>query len=557
MKILTTGRQIGSAVKNVPRVRQIVAVFSRYGFSDFIERTGFGRYLPGMLTRHTKALENLTTPERLRLAFEELGPTFIKLGQLLSTRADLLPESFIQEFTKLQDNVPSLPFEAISTVIREELKHDPNEIFASLNKTPLAAASIAQVHEATLKTGEKVVLKVQRPEIKKIIEQDIAILTGAARLLERYVPETRILSPQIFAEEFFRTLAQELDFRVEANNMAKIAENFKKIDDIVIPKIFREFSGERVLVQEKFEGVRVTDAAAMDAAGIDRKQVVRVGAKAFFQSVMIHRLFHADLHAGNLFVLPGNKLGIIDFGIVGRLSERARDQLATMLTALLTEDFETLCYTYAELGGSDTSVDFDAFQRELRNTISPYMGLAISEVNSGRLMMEATRVAGKFNIRIPGEWMQVFKALITTEGMGRTLDPQFDMLELGRDMIRDLVKEQYSLGRLARETSWIGREMVTLARVLPRQLRWMFRKFNRDDFAFEFKSADVRDLGKQLDHVGKRTALSVMGAGSLITAAIAMQTSSAVGETQVLGYPLSAAVAFTLGLLILLRVMWR
>jgi hypothetical protein len=197
LKILTTGRQIGSAVKNVPRVRQIVAVFSRYGFSDFIERTGFGRYLPGMLTRHTKALENLTTPERLRLAFEELGPTFIKLGQLLSTRADLLPESFIQEFTKLQDNVPSLPFEAISTVIREELKHDPNEIFASLNKTPLAAASIAQVHEATLKTGEKVVLKVQRPEIKKIIEQDIAILTGAARLLERYVPETRILSPHV------------------------------------------------------------------------------------------------------------------------------------------------------------------------------------------------------------------------------------------------------------------------------------------------------------------------------------------------------------------------
>lgn len=557
MKILSTGRQIGLAVKNVPRVRQIVAVFSRYGFSDLIERTDFGRFLPGLLTRYTADLANLSTPERLRLAFEELGPTFIKLGQLLSTRSDLLPESYIQEFTKLQDNVPTLPFDVIRKVLEEELKRPPEEVFRSLSTSPLAAASIAQVHEAVLKTGEKVVLKIQRPEIRRIIEQDISILTGMARLLEKYVPETRVLSPQILAEEFFRTLAQELDFRVEANNMAKISDNFKNMPEIVVPKIYRELSGERLLVQEKLEGVRVTDPAAMDAAGIDRTAVVQTGARAFFHSVMIHRLFHADLHAGNLFVLPGNRLGIIDFGIVGRLSERARDQLATMLTALLTEDFETLCYTYAELGGSDTSVDFEAFQRELRNTISPYMGLTLSEVNSGRLMMEATRVAAKFSIRIPGEWMQVFKALITTEGMGRALDPRFDMLSIGRDLIRDLAKEQYSLGRIAREGAWIGREAITLARVLPRQIRWMFRKFNRDDFAFEFKSADVQELGRRLDHVGKRTALSVMGAGSLITAAIAMQTSSGIGETQVLGYPLSAAIAFTLGLLILLRVMWR
>jgi ubiquinone biosynthesis protein len=314
--------------------------------------------------------------------------------------------------------------------------------------------------------------------------------------------------------------------------------------DVVIPRVYKSLSTHKILTLEKLEGIRVTDLKALDASGINRKTIVEIGAKAFFKSVMLDGLFHGDLHAGNLFVLPGNRLGIIDFGIVGRLSQKSRDQLANMVMALLTEDYENLCYEYADLGAANISVDFDSFQREVRNALSPYMGLALSEINVGRVLIEATKIATRHNIKVPGDWMLVFKAILTIEGMGRTLDPDFDLLSMGQELVKDLVKEQYSVPRITKEMLWVGKDLLSLLKMLPRQLRWMFKKFNSNDFAIEIKSPDFERIRAQLDSNGRRTSLSILVSGLFLASSISLQYSN----DQLMGrYPTVSVVYFVLG----------
>ncbi len=553
MKWIKTGRQLGQAVKNVQRLRQILSVFAKYGFGDLVDRMDLGKFLPGRLGAFAESQADKTTPERLRLAFEELGPTFVKFGQLLSTRSDLLPEPFIEEFIRLQDHVQPLSFDVVRKVVEEELKQKIELAFSEFNSVPLAAASIGQVHEARLLSGERVVVKVQRPEIEKIIDTDVSLLAFLAGLLEKYVPETRIVGPTTIVEEFFKTLAFELDFVVEANNIKKIAENTRNIPEIVLPTVYKSLSTHKILTLEKFEGIRVNDLEALDRAGIDRKKIVELGAKTFFKWVMIDGLFHGDLHGGNLFVLPGNRLGIIDFGIVGRLSQKSRDQLANMVMALLTEDYENLCYEYAELGAAEASIDFEGFQREVRNALSPYMGMSLAEMNIGRILIEATQIATRFNIKVPGDWMMVFKAILTIEGMGRTLDPEFDLLSIGQDLVKDLAKNQYSVQRISKDLIWLLRDVSQLMKILPRQIRLMFRKFNSNNFAFEIKIPELQAIQNQLDINGKRMALGMMAAGLFVASSISQMVP---GGRIVLGYPLFSIIYCFTGLLLLFSVLF-
>lgn len=548
MKWLKTGRQLGQAVKNVQRLRQIISVLSKHGFVDIVDRMNLGKFLPGRLAAYAESQADKTPAERLRLAFEELGPTFVKLGQLLSTRSDLLPEVFIEEFTKLQDNVQPLSSEVVRAIVEKELNRKIETAYSYFDPKPLAAASIGQVHEARLLTGEKVVVKVQRPEIQKIIETDVSLLAFLAGLLEKYIPETRIVGPKVIVNEFFRTLSFELDYLVESNNIQKISENMATLPEIVIPKVYKALSTHKILTLEMLEGIRVNDLKALEAVGVDRKRIVQIGAKAFFKSVMVDGLFHGDLHGGNLFILPGDKLGIVDFGIVGRLSQKSRDQLAVMVMSLMTEDYENLCYEYAELGSAGPSIDFDGFQREVRNVLSPYLGLSLSDMNVGKVLIEATKIATKFQIQVPGDWMLVFKAILTIEGMGRTLDPEFDLLLMGQDLVKDLVRHQYSVQRITKESLWIAKDFSSLLKVLPRQLRWMFRKFNSNDFAFEIKSADFQAIRHQLDANGRRMSLSILIAGLFIASSNSLHYHS---EQTIGEYPLISAVYFIAGALFL------
>jgi ubiquinone biosynthesis protein len=520
MGIIQTTRQFGQAIKNVQRLKQIIGVFARHGFSEVLQRMQLSRFLPKRFFPEKNSSQDMAT--RLRKAFEELGPTFIKLGQLLSTRSDIVPEHFIEEFIQLQDNVQPLDFNVIKELIEKELKSSLDEIFLFFDSTPLAAASIGQVHAAILKNGDKVVVKTQRPEMEKIIETDVSLLAFLASVLEKTVPESRIFNPKMIVEEFFKALSFELDFQVEANNILKISENLADYPLIVIPQVYWDFSTKKILVLQRLEGIPLNNLAQLEEQKINKKEVVLLGAKAFFKTVMIDGLFHGDLHGGNLFVLEGNKLGIIDFGIVGRLSQKSRDQLAFMVLSLMTEDYENLCYEYAELGTASAAIDFNEFQRKIRNALSPYMGLPLSKFNVGRILIEATRIATEFQIKVPGDWMLVFKAIVSIEGMGRTLDPDFDLLAISEDLLKEVFKKQHSLERIVKESTWALRDFAGLFKVLPRQIRWMLRKWARNDFALEVKSLELDALQKKIHVLGKTVSLSLMVSFLVLSSSIAL-----------------------------------
>jgi ubiquinone biosynthesis protein len=542
MQWLRRGRQFGLAVRNAGRLREILAVFGRHGFADIAVRMGLDRFLPARWTTMIESESDHPSEQRLRIAFEQLGPTFIKLGQVLAARPDLVPENYVEELKKLQDDVRTLPFETVKEVVERELGRPLDECFASFEEKPIAAASIAQVHGAVLPTGEQVVVKIQRPGIEQTINQDIALLEFLAKLLEKYVPESRIFGPTIIVDEFFRTLKLELDFVIEANNVVKIGENLRDFADIRVPKVYKDRSTKRILTLERFYGVPLKNIAEAKARGHDLKRLNEIGARAFFKTVVKDGIFHGDLHGGNIFVLEGGKLGLIDFGIVGRLSRRSRQQLASMVLAIMTEDFEALCYQYAELGSAGPTVDFEGFQREVRNALSPYLGLKAKDINSGQILIEATKIATKYQIRVPGDWMIVFKALFTVEGLGRALDPEFDMMTLGRELMTDLVKDQYAPDAFAKDAVWIAKDLMALALVLPRQIRWMFRKWNADGFAFEIKSPQLEQLGETLEHNNRKLSLSIVAAGCAIAGAIALNAPDTIHRFR--DYPVPAIILF-------------
>lgn len=493
MKVLSTAAQISQAFKNAGRLREILAVLVSTGFLDLMNRMKLSRFLPERATADPD-FKDLPLPTRLRIAFEKLGPGFVKLGQLLASRPDLIPENFVEEFSKLQDQVATLPFDEIKKQIESELNQPLENVFESFEQEPLAAASIAQVHAAVLRGGQPVAVKVQRPGIDKILHTDVSILRGLANLLENYVPETRPFNPQGLVEEFFHTILFELDFRVEANNIRKIKGQLSRSTQVAIPEVYTHFSSQKVLVLEKFNGIRFSDREQILAKGIDPKTIIETGADAFFQMVMRNGLFHGDLHAGNLFVLPDGRIGIIDFGIVGRLSRRVQDSIISMFIAIMDEDYETLATEYVTLCSPTGDTDITLLQKDLMDTISPYVGLVLGEVNVGKLLLQSTGIAAKHHLKVPRELMLLFKAIMTIDGLAKKLDPDFDILQLGNRLAKEVVASRYSKERVTKDLIILARDLQDTLETFPKLLKRFLRKWSQNNFAIEIKSKEAELL---------------------------------------------------------------
>ncbi len=495
MRVISTAAVIGTAFKNVGRASEILSVLARHGFADLVQRMKLERLVRFKTAQDTE-YHQMPAPVRLRRVFEELGPTFVKLGQLLATRSDLIPEPYVEEFEKLQDNVASVPYADIKRFVESELKAPLENVFSHFETEPIAAASIGQVHGAILKSGEKVAVKIQRPGIEPLIQNDVSILRGIAQLLERYVPETKTLNPVGLVEEFFRTILYELDFQVEANNIRRIRKNLANLTNVRVPIVYADFSTSRVLVLERFEGIRFTDRAGILAAGIKPADIVTAGSDAFFQMVMRDGLFHGDLHGGNLFVLRDGNIGIIDFGIVGRLSIRVQDSIISMFTALIDEDFETVASEYLDLCQATGNSDPSALQKDLMDAISPYMGMRLGQVNVGKLLLRSTAIAAKHNLQVPRELMLLFKAIVSIEALGKKLEPEFDILQVGYRQARSVITQRYSKERLFKDLLVIGRDVQLLVERVPRVGKRFLRQWAQNGFAFETRSPDTARLAK-------------------------------------------------------------
>ncbi|MBO9665842.1 MAG: AarF/ABC1/UbiB kinase family protein, partial [Bdellovibrio sp.] len=441
--------------------------------------------------------------------------------------------------------VQPIPFSVVETVLKEEFGNSLYQKFSEINPEPLGSASIAQVHRARLVTGEEVVVKVQRPGIIQTINDDLNVLYLLADLLVTYIPESRPFSPSAIVQEYFKTLELETDFIVEANNIRRFQENFKDDDTIKIPKVYLELSTERVLVMEALPGVPLSHESALLRDDIDTHEVIKRGLGAYLKMVFHDGLFHGDLHAGNFFVLPNNHIGLIDFGVVGRLNTRTQAAIANMLLALSLEDYDRLAHEYVDLAPFTDRVNVDLFAKELRELIAPYYGLTLKNVNLGKLLLRSSGIAARHHLQVPTELMMFFKSIISIEGIGRKIHKDFDFLQYSLQFAGELAKTHFGPQRVMDDMTQIARESRTFINALPRQLNFFFRKINSPDHAFRLKVAELKDLKKSIE-----VSFNLLFLGVIISSLILSSSFIFVHNTEnhIAGIPTMSFVGYVLAM---------
>lgn len=505
-------------VKNTDRLRQIATVLAKHGFGQVLGRLDLRALIPGVEVPPPKK----SFAVRLREAAQELGPSFVKLGQIASTRTDLLPLEVITELKKLQEDVPPMTGEQVEEVLQESFGGLHDELFASFERAPLASASIGQVHLATLRPpsspeGEEVsapfdvVVKLQRPRIRGTIERDVDLLYLLARLVERHVPESRVYSPVGLVSEFDRSIMAELDFKQEADNAERFARNFEGDSRVRFPAIHKDVSGKRVLTMERFDGRKIYEAAGDGAAETIAKNALHVIARMIFE----HGFFHADPHPGNIIILGPTDapvIGLIDLGLVGRLSPELRDRAIDLMIAAIAGDASSLADALLAMGRARGRVDMVAFRAEVGVLSEKYLGRPLAEVELSALIRDLVQGAVKYEIDMPVELMMVGKALMTVEGIGKEIYPELDVWTELRPYFIRLVRERYSPQRLGRELLRTVNQLRANAGELPGQINDILNDLRAGRLAVRTADTAVAAAG---DRLGRRLFSGIMSAALL------------------------------------------
>jgi len=520
-------------IRNVGRFAQIVNVFARHGYWTALERMEMRKVLsedelqipnselknqPSSDATSVSKLEGI--PKRFRRALEELGPAFVKLGQVLAVREDLLPKEFTDELRKLHSNVESLEFAVINQRLREDLGESQLSQFANINPSPLAAGSIAQVHEAQLSDGTPVVIKIQRPGIKSQIETDLDLMATLAQLMERYIPEVRFIKPTTIVQALADALLSELDFVREGGSMAKMTANFADVDHVHFPKVHWHLSTNRILTLSRMDGIPADNRERLLAAGIDVKKLLGRGLGMFMKMVFVDGFFHGDLHPGNLLAKPNDEIGLLDFGLVIRLSARTRENLAGLLLCLAREDYEGMVSYYLELADPSPTLDIKQFQHDVANAVAPFVGLSLKQTQSGALLWELARIAAKHNTPFPQDLIVFVKTMATLEGVGTRLDPDFNIMTQIEEFAGDLIADMYSPKRIQEHAMSIGRDVANLMRHAPIQTRRLLNAALEGQLKLTINSPEVIKLTRSIDRIGSRIAVAMIIAALLIGSSI-------------------------------------
>ncbi len=414
---------------NLGRYREILAVFTRHGFGWLWAELGLTGLLPLGQRWHRPAQDGASVQAmHLRQAFEELGATFVKLGQVLSTRSDLLPPEYIAELSRLQDAVPPVPYSQVVEVLREELGREPQELFAELDPEPLAAASIGQVHAARLPSGEPVVVKVQRPGVAEEIEQDLAILLDLARLITEHTAFGRDYDVLALAQEFAFNLRCELNYVREGQNAERFRRMFQGDPDVCIPRIHWPYTTERVLVMDRVTGIKITDLEGLARAGLDRRRLAATFVRLMLEEMFAHGFFHADPHPGNLYVLEDGRIGLIDFGMIGRLDEALQEGLSRLFLAVAKGRSDRVMDEMLFLGMIQGQVNRQALRRDLDHMIACYAHRSAQEMAAANLFAELTALARRHRLRMPADLVLMARVMAISEGIGLQLDPDFQFI---------------------------------------------------------------------------------------------------------------------------------
>jgi ubiquinone biosynthesis protein len=507
-----------STVGNLDRLRQITQVLVKHGFGELVARTDLGALVPWRKSAADDDAEKLSWAVRARLAMQELGPSFVKLGQILSTRPDLLPADLIVELKKLQEDVPPITFEEVKAEIERTIGAPLDTVFAEFNDKPLASASIGQVHRGKLKTGEDVAVKVQRPKIREVIERDLDLLYLLARILERAVPETTIYSPTGLVAEFDRAITAELDYTIEAGHNEKFARNFAGSTVVRFPRVHREVSGKKVLVAEFFDGHKIADAVQKGFSG---EKIAKQSVAIIAQMIFVDGFFHADPHPGNIRILGTPEapvVGLLDLGLVGSLSEDLRDKAITLMMAAIKKDVDELADSLVALGRPRGKVDRDAFRAHVAKLSEVHLGKPLKEIELAALIRDLVQGAIKFDIEMPVEMMMVGKSLMTVEGIGKSIYPDLDVMEEARPFFLKLIWQRYSPDKVGLKLLRAASKLSGAATDLPVMAAEVLDDLRRGQLRVQ---AEDPGLGRAAERLGRRIALGLISA-SLIGAGTAL-----------------------------------
>lgn len=510
-----------STVGNIDRLRQITQVLVKHGFGELVARTDLGSLVP--FRKETEPALKRSFSERLRLVLQELGPSFVKLGQVLSTRPDLLPEQLVNELKKLQEDVPPVPYSDVKKEIEETLGMPISDAFVDFDETPLASASIGQVHKAKLKLPGSdeivdVAVKIQRPNIRQTVERDLDLLYLMARLVERTIPESSIYSPSGLVAEFDRAITAELDYTIEAKNAERFARNFADNPAVRFPKVYGHVSGKKVHVAEFFSGRKIDEALA---DGFPGPLIARESVRIIAQMIFIDGMFHADPHPGNLRILGTPEqpiVGMLDLGLIGELSSDMRDKATTLMIAAVRQDVDDLADALLAMGKPRGKVDKDAFRAHTAKISARHLGKPLKEIEIALLIRDLVEGAVKFEIEMPVEMTMVGKALMTIEGIGKQLDPDLDVFTEARPFFLKILRQRYSPEKVGMRLLKAASKFSGAATDVPPLLAEVLDDLRRGRIRVQ---ADDPGMGRAVERLGRRVTLGLLsstmiGAGTAL-----------------------------------------
>jgi ubiquinone biosynthesis protein len=543
--------------RNLDRYRQILGILFKYGFDSVLDRINLGSYLGTGLqmiprNRHEK-VEGFTDYERIRMALEELGPTFIKMGQILSTRPDLIPLDLMQELTRLQDNVPPFPIAQVKEILQQELRSPMDAFFSRFDETPLAAASIGQVHRAQLITGEEVIVKVQRPGIKKVIEVDLDILCHIAMLMERHVEEARIYQPSKIVDEFALSIAKEINYEIEAQHAERFARQFANKKWIYIPKIFKKTTTERVLTMEYVEGIKVSDVDLLKHSGLNCKVIASRGADLTFEQLFKYGFFHADPHPGNICILPGNVICYFDFGMMDYVDKRSMDIFADMITGYVNRDKTVITDAAMRIAEWDEKPDRRALEGDIKGFVDRNLYNPLQDMHLGDLLRESLQILARHRLKLPPDLFFMIKAVAEVEGIGLMLDPDFNLVNKVTPFIKDIQKERIRPGRFIDDIIAMSSQL----RQLPLDIKDLFRQLKLGKGKVHVEHKGLEPLISGISRSSNRIAFSLIIASLIIGSSVitAMQAGPSMERIPLLGI-LGYSLAAVMGLWMLISI-WR
>ena len=515
---------IGRTYRHLNRYRQILGVLFKYGFGDLIETLRIEQYIEiglNMISRKRRErLEKLTRAERIRMALEELGPTYIKLGQILSTRPDLVSIEFVHEFTKLQDDVPAFDYADVQRTIEAELRHPMEVLFDTFDTEPLAVASIGQVHKARLHNGDEVAVKIQRPGIEDIVEVDLEIMLHLATLAERHIEELSFHRPVKIVEEFAHTLEREMDYTIELSNMERVGAQFLSDASVYVPKVYRDVSTKRILTTEFIYGIKVSQIDQLTEAGYDCVQITDRGANVLLRQIFTFGFFHADPHPGNIFVLPDNVICLIDFGMMGAVDRATRELFVALIDGVIARNEPRITKILLKLTETDEDPNIVQLEKDVADFIGKHLFKPLKEIKLAKLLQHLLELATKHRMRMAPDIFLMLKALAQVEGVARSLNPDFDMVSKAAPFIKNAKLARLSPSRLTGDLLQLVEQGYEFLTDFPRDLLEISRSLRQKKMSFTLVLKDLDKMLATHDQISNRISFSIIIAALIIGSAL-------------------------------------